>query len=120
MTYQLFIGNRLYFSWSIAAYLMFENFGLSGEVKTTVLRPQSESDVRDLMAEHDLHPARTLPTAITPDGAILNDSMAIAEELASRHPGAGLWPDDPKARPRRGRWQTKCIPALAVCAGRGQ
>lgn len=98
MTYQLFIGNRLYFSWSIAAYLMFENFGLSGEVKTTVLRPQSESDVRNLMAEHDLHPARTLPTAITPDGAILNDSMAIAEELASRHPGAGLWPDDPKAR----------------------
>lgn len=62
MTYQLFIGNRLYFSWSIAAYLMFENFGLSGEVKTTVLRPQSESDVRNLMAEHDLHPARTLPT----------------------------------------------------------
>ena len=98
MTYTLYIGNRLYFSWSIAAYLMFEKFGLSDQVTTTVLRPETESDVRRLMAENNLGHARTLPTAITPDGAVLNDSMAIAEELASRHPDAGFWPKDPKAR----------------------
>ena len=98
MTYQLYIGNRLYFSWSIAAYLMFERFGLSGEVKTTVLRPKNEADVRRLLGEHDLGPARTLPTAVTPDDAVLNDSMAIAEELASRHPDIAFWPEDPLAR----------------------
>ena len=98
MTYQLYIGNRLYFSWSIAAYLVFAKFGLSPQVKTTVLRPETESDVRRLLAEHNLGHARTLPTAVTPDGAILNDSMAIAEELASRHPNIPFWPSAPVAR----------------------
>jgi len=96
VTYQLYLGNRLYFSWSLSAYLMFENFGLKDAVSTTVLRPESESGVRDLM--QDLAPARTLPTMVTPDGAILSDTMAIAEELASRHPDAGFWPGDPLAR----------------------
>lgn len=96
MTYQLYIGNRLYFSWSIAAYLMFERFGLSGQVKSTVLRPETENGVRPLMT--DLAPARTLPTVITPEGAVLNDSLAIAEELASRHPDIPFWPADPLAR----------------------
>lgn len=53
MTYKLYLGNRLYFSWSIA---------------------------------------------ITPEGAVLNDSMAIAEELANRHPDIAFWPTDPLAR----------------------
>jgi glutathione S-transferase len=96
MTYKLYLGNRLYFSWSIAAYLMFNRFGLEDQVKTTVFRPASEADVRPLLA--DLAPARTLPTAVTPEGAILNDSMAIAEELASRHPDIAFWPKDPLAR----------------------
>ena len=80
MTYQLYLGNRLYFSWSIAAYLMFNRFGLEDQVKTTMFRPESEATLRPMLT--DLAPARTLPTAITPEGAILNDSMAIAEELA--------------------------------------
>ena len=98
MTYKLYIGNRLYFSWSIAAYLMFERFGLADQVKTTVFRPQTESDVRRHLDEAGLGHARTLPTAVTPDGAILNDSMAIAEELASRHPDIAFWPSNPLAR----------------------
>ena len=96
MTYQLYIGNRLYFSWSIAAYLMFNRFGLEDQVKTTIFRPASESALRPMLA--DLAPARTLPTAVTPEGATLNDSMAIAEELASRHPDIAFWPKDPLAR----------------------
>ena len=34
----------------------------------------------------------------TPDGAVVPETIAIAEELATRHPEAGLWPSDPKAR----------------------
>ncbi|WP_458792393.1 glutathione S-transferase [Yoonia sp. MH D7] len=96
MTYQLYLGNRLYFSWSIAAYLMFDRFGLGDQVTTTILRPDSEAALRPMLK--DLAPARTLPIAITPDGALLNDSMAIAEELASRHPDIAFWPTDPLAR----------------------
>ncbi len=96
MTYQLHIGNRLYFSWSIAAYLMFNRFGLGDQVKSTYYRPNSEAELRPMLAA--LAPARTLPTVIAPDGAILNDSMAIAEELASRHPDIAFWPSDPLAR----------------------
>lgn len=96
MTYRLYLGNRLYFSWSIAAYLMFNRFGLEDQVKTTIFRPESEVALRPMMA--DLAPARTLPTMITPEGAVLNDSMAIAEELASRHPNIAFWPQDPLAR----------------------
>ena len=96
MTHTLYIGNRLYFSWSLAAWLMVDRFGLSRQVTTRVLYPGSEADVGAAMA--DLAPARTLPTLVTADGAILSDSMAIAEELATRHPDAGLWPGDPVAR----------------------
>lgn len=96
MTHQLIIGNRLYFSWSLAAWLMVERFGLSDQVKTTVLYPASEDGVAALMT--DYAPARTLPTMITAGGAILSDSMAIAEELASLYPNAGLWPAAPLAR----------------------
>jgi glutathione S-transferase len=34
----------------------------------------------------------------TPDGVVVPETIAIAEELASRHPEAGIWPADPKAR----------------------
>jgi len=96
MRYRLFIGNRLYFTWSLAAWLMFEKFGLSAQVDVTVFRPESENGVRALLGP--LAPARTLPTVIAPDGALLSDSMAIAEELASRHPEKPFWPSDPRAR----------------------
>ncbi|WP_394153573.1 glutathione S-transferase [Loktanella salsilacus] len=96
MTHQLIIGNRLYFSWSLAAWLMVDRFGLSDYVKTTVLYPATEDGVGALMT--DYAPARTLPTMITSDGAILSDSMAIGEELASLYPNAGLWPAAPLAR----------------------
>lgn len=96
MTYQLHLGSRHYFSWSLAVWLMVERFGLQTRVRTTIHRPDSEDGVALLIAH--LAPARTLPTLVTPDGAILSDSLAIAEELATRHPGAGLWPADPLAR----------------------
>jgi glutathione S-transferase len=34
----------------------------------------------------------------TPDGTVVPETIAIAEELATRHPGAGIWPAEPRAR----------------------
>ncbi|MFQ1699544.1 glutathione S-transferase [Loktanella agnita] len=96
MTYTLYIGHRSYFSWSLSASLLFERFAMAHLVNTVILRPETENGVGPLMT--DLAPARTLPTMITPEGAVLNDSLAICEELASRHPDAGFWPDTPLAR----------------------
>jgi len=96
MKYHLILGNRLYFSWSIAAYLMVEKFGLSDHIDTQIVLPQIESDVARFLKDHP--PAKTLPTMITPDGIVVSDSFAIAEELASRFPDAQMWPSDPAAR----------------------
>lgn len=96
MTYHLILGNRLYFSWSIAAYLMVEKFGLSDHFETRIVLPDGEPDVARFLADHP--PAKTLPTLITPDGAVVSDSFAIAEELATRFPDAGMWPANPTTR----------------------
>ncbi len=96
MTYHLILGNRLYFSWSIAAYLMVEKFGLTDHFNVQIVHPQEEADVARFLADHP--PAKTLPTMITPDGVVVSDSFAIAEELASRFPDAHMWPKDPTAR----------------------
>jgi glutathione S-transferase len=34
----------------------------------------------------------------TPEGFVVPETIAIAEELATRHPDAGIWPSDPHAR----------------------
>lgn len=96
MTYQLILGNRLYFSWSIAAYLMVEKFGLSENFDVQIVHPQTEADVAQFLTDHP--PAKTLPTMVTPEGVVVSDSFAIAEELASRFPAAQMWPTDPAHR----------------------
>lgn len=96
MTYQLILGNRLYFSWSIAAYLMVEKFGLTDQFDIQIVLPQAEADVAQFLKQ--VPPARTLPTMITPDGVVVSDSFAIAEELNARFPNAKMWPKDPAAR----------------------
>lgn len=96
MTYQLILGNRLYFSWSIAAYLMVEKFGLTDMFDIQIVHPQQESDVARFLADH--LPARTLPTMITPEGVVVSDSFAIAEERNTRFPDKQMWPADPTAR----------------------
>lgn len=96
MSYRLYIGNRAYFSWSLTAGMLFDHFDLMDQVDITVFHLQGEHEVADALA--DIPPARTLPTLVTPDGAVLNDTLAMAEELATRHPDQGMWPTDPLAR----------------------
>ena len=93
MTYTLAIGDRAYSSWSLRGWLLFDAFGIP--VQTRLARLYSD-ELPALMA--DFPPARTVPVMRTPEGTIVPDSIAIAEELATRHPAAGLWPQDPAAR----------------------
>ena len=93
MTYDLAIGDRAYSSWSLRGWLLFDAFDIP--VKTHLVRLYTDEPAA-LLATYK--PARLLPTARTPDGTVIPETIAIAEELASRHPQAGLWPTDPHAR----------------------
>lgn len=93
MTYDLVIGDRAYSSWSLRGWLLFDAFGIP--VKTHLARLYTDALPKML---GDYFPSRTAPTMRTPDGIVVPETIAIAEELASRHPEAGLWPDDPRAR----------------------
>ncbi len=91
--YDLVIGDRAYSSWSLRGWLLFDAFGIP--VKTQLARLYCD-DLPNLLK--DFFPGKTAPTMRTPDGVVVPETIAIAEELASRHPEAGLWPADPKAR----------------------
>lgn len=93
MTYELILGDYAYSSWSLRGWLLFEKFGLP---RTTRMVSFADAGVAEQMA--DFTPARTVPAMRTPEGTVIADSLAMAEELASRHPEAGLWPSDPAAR----------------------
>ncbi|WP_430463099.1 glutathione S-transferase [Tabrizicola sp.] len=93
MTYDLVIGDRGYSSWSLRGWLLFDAFGLP--VKVQMARLYTD-ELPTLLKQ--FHPGKTAPTMRTPDGVVVPETIAIAEELASRHPEAGIWPVDPKAR----------------------
>jgi glutathione S-transferase len=91
--YDLVIGDRGYSSWSLRGWLLFQAFGIP--YRLHIARLYTDELPKLLQA---FPPARTAPTMRTPDGVVVPETIAIAEELASRHPEAGLWPADPKAR----------------------
>ena len=93
MTYDLAIGDRGYSSWSLRGWLLFDAFGIPVKTHTARLYTEELPKLLERFA-----PAKTVPVVRTPDGQIIMESLAIAEELASRHPDARLWPNDPKAR----------------------
>jgi glutathione S-transferase len=93
MTYDLVIGDRAYSSWSLRGWLFFDAFGLP--VRTISARLYTDELATVLK---DFFPARTAPTMRTPEGSVVPETIAIAEELATRHPEAGLWPRDPHSR----------------------
>jgi len=91
--YDLVIGDRAYSSWSLRGWLLFDAFDIP--VKT--IRAQLYTDELATILR-DFPPARTAPTMRTPEGIIVAETIAIAEELATRHPDAGIWPTDPNLR----------------------
>ncbi|MEM6728774.1 MAG: glutathione S-transferase N-terminal domain-containing protein, partial [Pseudomonadota bacterium] len=94
MTYALYLGDRSYSSWSLRAWLLGEAFDLLLEHRWVQF--SRDATVAEQMPE--MAPARTVPALKLPEGGIVADSLAIAEELASRFPEAGLWPEDPQLR----------------------
>ncbi|MGB0505433.1 MAG: glutathione S-transferase [Pikeienuella sp.] len=84
--------DRTYSSWSLRGWLLFEAFGLPIQTIHTHW-PSPEFDV--LLKQ--LAPVRTVP-ALKSDGALLWDSLAIAETLAERHPDISFWPMETAAR----------------------
>ena len=92
MTYDLALGDPAYSSWSMRGWLLFERFGIP--CNTHFARLFSDAFATLITG---FFPARTVPAVRFPEGAI-GDSLAIAEELASRHPEAGIWPKAPYAR----------------------
>jgi glutathione S-transferase len=94
MTYHLAIGDRGYSSWSLRGWLLFDAFGIP--VQTHTARLYTDELPKLLAAE--FAPAKTAPALRIDGGPVVMESLAIAEELASRHPEAGQWPQDANAR----------------------
>ena len=93
MTYDLVIGDRGYSSWSLRGWLLFDAFGIPVKLHSARLYTDELATVL-----RDFFPARTAPTMRTPEGSVVPETIAIAEELATGHPDAGIWPADPHAR----------------------
>lgn len=93
-SYNLLIADPSYSSWSLRGWLCFAAFNIPVSVRVTRLY--------ELQFSTDLHAfsrlARTVPTATASDGAEMTDSLSIAEEVAQRHPEAGLLPAAPQER----------------------
>lgn len=91
--YELIIGDVSYSSWSLRGWLVLERFGIPHRAR------QVDFHAAKVAAQlGDVAPARTVPALVTPEGAVVWDSLAIAEEIATRHPEAGHWPADPALR----------------------
>ncbi len=98
MSYELYIGDRTFSSWSLRGWLMFEKFGLP--VNTHLIGLYTGTMAKDMA---HLAPARLVPAMQTPEGTIIGETLAMAETLAERHPKAGLWPSDAAQR-AHARW----------------
>ncbi len=93
MSYTLAIGDRAYSSWSLRGWLLFDAFGIPVGLRRARLYTD---ELPELL--RDFFPARTVPALRLPEGVTIAETLAIAEELATRHPDAGIWPGDPAAR----------------------
>ena len=93
MTYDLYIGDRTFSSWSMRGWLMLEKFNLP--YKTHVVGLYAGTMAADMA---DLAPARLVPALRTPAGYVIGETLAMAETLAEENPNAGLWPTNPAAR----------------------
>ena len=90
--YKLIVGSKNYSSWSLRGWLSMRQSGATFE---EIVVPFHTEERSELIRKHS--PSRLVPVLIDGD-LLINDSLAIAEYLAERHPTAGLWPEDAAAR----------------------
>jgi glutathione S-transferase len=98
MTYELYIGDRTFSSWSLRGWLMLEKFGL--DFNTNMIGLYGGTMAADMA---HLAPAKFVPTLKTPDGTVVGESLAIAETLAENHADKNMWPSAAPAR-ATARW----------------
>ncbi|MGE8566965.1 Stringent starvation protein A [compost metagenome] len=92
--YTLIIGNKNYSSWSLRPWLALRATGIAfTEQKLGFFTEEFSRKVGAVS------PAGLVPVLLDQDFAVW-DSLAICEYVAERHPDAGLWPKDAKARAR--------------------
>lgn len=93
MSYTLHIADPGYSSWSMRAGLILARMRIPHDLVTHRIYQDPP-----LSTQIGVPPARTVPVLVAPDGTAVRDSLAIAEELASRHPDLPLWPSAPHLR----------------------
>jgi glutathione S-transferase len=91
-TLAIAIGNKNYSSWSLRGWLALK---ATGRPFDEVVIPLGQPGSRERILAHS--PSGRVP-ALRHDGAIVWDSLAIAEHLAAAFPEARLWPEDGAAR----------------------
>ena len=90
---ELLIGDKLWSTWSMRAWLALTHTGTPfTEVPIRLRREETNADARAAGSPNGQAP-------VLKDGDVtVWDSLAICEYLAEKFPAAGLWPADPQAR----------------------
>ena len=89
---KLFIGNKLYSSWSLRAWLLMAAFDLAFD--ETII-PLDEADTAQRIQA--VSAAGRVPVLVDGDIKVW-ESLAIAEYLHDKFPDKGIWPSDLAAR----------------------
>lgn len=93
MPYILVVGSKNYSSWSLRPWLALKASGIPFE---DVVIDLGDENRREAILKHS--PSARVPALKTDRGETIWDSLAIIEEMATRHPEAKLWPQDSTAR----------------------
>ncbi|MDA0220053.1 MAG: glutathione S-transferase family protein [Proteobacteria bacterium] len=88
----LHIGNKNYSSWSLRPWLLMQVLGIAFEEH---LIPLFDENWDGEIAK--VSPSRKVP-CLTDGDVTVWETMAIVEYLHEHHPGAGVWPANPRAR----------------------
>lgn len=94
--YRILIGDPAYSSWSLRGWLLLSAFDLPFETEVVRMYDPAFEAMKEARA-----PARTVPILEwTEAGEVRRvwDTLAIAETLHERHPDAGIWPAEARAR----------------------
>jgi glutathione S-transferase len=98
----LVLGNKNYSSWSLRPWIAMRVAGLTFDEEVISLNaPEFKGRLLQVAG------TGKVPTLIDGDVHVW-ESLAILEYLAEKFPAAALWPADPKARPTRASFPTKC------------
>ena len=88
----LHVGNKNYSSWSLRPWLALRATGVPFREELHQIEGDAERQ-----KIRSLSPGGRVPFLQDGD-LVVWDSLAIVEHVAERHPGAGLWPKDARAR----------------------